>query len=240
LEPHVRELLRIEATRTMIINSAVRASSTQESQLQNIWMNDISGSYNPDSCLDALRAKLAPADSIAAPKKGTERSCAAVLVPLFRRNGGLHVLYTRRSDRLVSHRGQVAFPGGRFDHRFDRDLLEAALREAQEEVGIEPDTVEVLGSFEGLRTHSTDIMVTPFVGVIPDLCTWTPDPREVADVFDVPLKVLSDSRYRGTYRWQRDGLLSEHPAIRYGAQVIWGLTYSLTLNFLRILETVRA
>ncbi|MGH8013085.1 MAG: NUDIX hydrolase [Candidatus Binataceae bacterium] len=212
--------------------------------------------FNFDLFRDSLRAELAPAETIGAPKGSTERRSAAVLVPLFHRDHKPHVLYTRRSDRLVSHRGQVAFPGGRFDHRYDRDLLAAALREAQEEVGIEPDTVEVLGSFPGLRTRSTDIMVTPFVGVIPDLCTWTPDPREVADIFDVPLTALRDPHYRGVYRWQTSGefragladesrngrnslgLLSEHPAILYGDQVIWGLTYTLTLTFLAILDRI--
>ncbi|MGH7917493.1 MAG: NUDIX hydrolase [Candidatus Binataceae bacterium] len=218
-------------------------------------MNEVS--FNFELFRDVLRAELAPAGTAARPKAGTERSSAAVLVPLFHRENTPRVLYTRRSDRLVSHRGQVAFPGGRFDHRYDRDLLAAALREAQEEVGIEPDTVEVLGSFPAVRTHSTDIVVTPFVGMIPDLCTWTPNPREVADIFDVPIAALRDPRYRGVYRWRRlaerpaevtgegrngrnsEALVSEHPAILYGEQVIWGLTYSLTLSFLAILERIR-
>ncbi|MGH7931893.1 MAG: NUDIX hydrolase [Candidatus Binataceae bacterium] len=197
-------------------------------------MNDLSDIPNIRKYLSALRQKLKPADSVALPRKGAEKRAAAVLVPLFQRDGSLHVLYTRRSDRLASHRGQVAFPGGRFDHR-DRNLLDAALREAHEEVGIEPDTVEVLGTFDGRRTNSTDIMVAPFVGIVPDLCVWRPDPHEVADIFDVPLAALSDRRYRGVYRWQRNGMTSEHAAILYGGQTIWGLTYELTLKFLALL-----
>src|SRR5258708_31892027 len=80
------------------------------------------------------------------------QKAAAVLVLLLRREAGLHVLYTRRADHLSSHRGQVAFPGGRFDRR-DPHLLAAALRETHEEVGIAPDQVEVLGSLEGRETR---------------------------------------------------------------------------------------
>jgi 8-oxo-dGTP pyrophosphatase MutT (NUDIX family) len=183
--------------------------------------------------LERLRRKLQRADAVPPPPPGTERKAAAVLVPIFRRDGHLHVLYTRRSDRMASHRGQVAFPGGRFD-RSDPHLLAAALREAYEEVGIEPQSVEVLGAFEGLRTHSTDILVTPFVGVVRGAPRWRADPREVAEIFDVPLAALRERRYRGEYRWRNNGSISHHPAILYGGQVIWGLTYSLTLSFLEL------
>ena len=183
--------------------------------------------------LDRLRRKLQRADAVPKPLPGTERKAAAVLVPIFRRDGDLRVLYTRRSDRMASHRGQVAFPGGRFD-RSDPHLLAAALREAYEEVGIEPQSVEVLGAFEGRRTHSTDILVTPFVGLVRGTPQWRADPSEVAEIFEVPLTALSDRRYRGNYRWRNNGLLTTHPAILYGGQTIWGLTYALTLSFLEL------
>jgi 8-oxo-dGTP pyrophosphatase MutT (NUDIX family) len=165
---------------------------------------------------------------------GAGLKAAAVLVPILRRDGQLHLLYTRRSDRLASHRGEVAFPGGRFDRR-DPHLLAAALREAYEEVGIEPQEVDVLGTFEGRRTHSTDIMVTPFVGLVRGTPELRPDPKEVAEIFDVPLSVLANPRYRGTYHWRRNGTTSDRPAILYQGQVIWGLTYELTMRFLELL-----
>lgn len=183
--------------------------------------------------LESLRRKLVRADAVPAPAAGSERKAAAVLLPLVERNGELHLLYTRRSDRLASHRGQVAFPGGRFDRR-DLNLLSAALRETHEEVGIEPHRVEVLGSFEGQRTHSTDIMVTPFVGMVEGAPDLRPDTKEVAEIFQVPLNALADRQYRGHYRWQNNGYTTRHPAIIYGGQVIWGLTYALTLKFLAL------
>jgi 8-oxo-dGTP pyrophosphatase MutT (NUDIX family) len=187
--------------------------------------------------LDGLRRKLKGVETVAAPAPD-DRKSAAVLVPLMHREGGgLDVLYTRRSDRLASHRGQVAFPGGRFDRR-DSDLMAAALRETHEEVGIPPELVRVLGTFPGRRTNATDIAVTPFVGLIEGDPILKPDPREVADIFRVPLEALSDPRYRGSYRWTREGhsRATDFPAIHYAGQIIWGLTYSLTLTFLNLLN----
>jgi 8-oxo-dGTP pyrophosphatase MutT (NUDIX family) len=196
-------------------------------------MNEADGIPGLARYLDRLRGKLRRADAAPPPLPGAERKAAAVLAPIFLRDGDLHVLYTRRSDRLASHRGQVAFPGGRFDRR-DPHLLATALREAYEEVGIEPQAVEVLGWFEGQRTRSTDILVTPFVGFVRGNPRWRADPKEVAEIFDVPLKALGERRYRGHYRWSNDGRTTVHPAILYGGQTIWGLTYSLTLRLLEI------
>jgi 8-oxo-dGTP pyrophosphatase MutT (NUDIX family) len=196
-------------------------------------MNDSVTHPDAGEYLDRLRLKLRRADAVERPLPGTELKAAAVLLPLLRDATEIRLLYTRRSDRLASHRGEVAFPGGRFDRR-DPHLLAAALREAYEEVGIEPQSVDVLGSFEGRRTHSTDIMVTPFVGVVQGSPTLRPDPKEVAEIFEVPLAALSDPRYRGAYRWQRNGSTSHRPAILYHGQVIWGLTYELTMRFLEL------
>jgi 8-oxo-dGTP pyrophosphatase MutT (NUDIX family) len=196
---------------------------TESAQLPNL------GEY-----LDRLRLKLKRADAVEPPQPGTERKSAAVLVPLIHREGELHVLYTRRSDRLANHRGEVAFPGGRFDRR-DPHLLAAALREAYEEVGIAPHIVDVLGSFEGRRTHSTNIMVTPFVGMVQGTPQLRPDPKEVAEIFQVPLSALADPRYRGAHRQEGNGAPSHRPAILYQRQVIWGLTYELTMHFLELI-----
>jgi 8-oxo-dGTP pyrophosphatase MutT (NUDIX family) len=183
--------------------------------------------------LTRLREKLARPEAVPLPARGAVKKAAAVMVPLLRRERGLHILYTRRSDRLSSHPGQVAFPGGRFDRR-DPHLLAAALRETHEEVGIAPDSIEVLGSFEGRETRATEIFVTPFVGIVHGPVAMRPDPKEVAEIFEVPLAALSDRRYRGEYKWSNNGSTSYHPAILYDGQIIWGLTYYLTLRFLEI------
>ncbi len=188
--------------------------------------------------LDRLRRRLTPAESVPPPRTGAGR-VAAVLAPLIVRDGAIDVLYTRRSDRIASHRGQVAFPGGGFDRR-DKDLMATALRETHEEVGLDPAAIHVLGSFPGRRTFATNIDVTPFVGVIYGTPALRADPREVADIFTVPLHALSDSRHRGQHRMNRDGTASAYPAILYGGQVIWGLTYHLTLTLLDLFSGARA
>jgi hypothetical protein len=107
------------------------------------------------------------------------------------------------------------------------------LRETHEEVGIEPQTIEVLGSYDSRRTHSTDILVTPFVGIVRGVPQFRPDPKEVAEIFEVPLESLRDQRYRGIYKWE-SGYVSNRPAILYHGQTIWGLTYELTVRFLQL------
>jgi len=197
-------------------------------------MNESAKLPNIGDYIERLRFRLQRADAVKRPQPGTELKAAAVLVPLLHREGELHVLYTRRSDRLASHRGEVAFPGGRFDRR-DPHLLAAALRETHEEVGIEPQAVDVLGSFEGRRTRSTNIMVTPFVGMVHGTPDLRPDPKEVAEIFQVPLSALADPRYRGAHRSHGNGAASHRPAILYQQQVIWGLTYELTMRFLELI-----
>jgi len=163
------------------------------------------------------------------------RNAAAVLVPLFERAGEMHVVYIRRSDHVESHRGQVAFPGGRVDPK-DRTLLDAALREAHEEVGIPPREVQVLGGFSAAQTTTTGIIVAPFVGVIPSTLPLTPDPHEVAEIFDVPLSALRDPACRGDYQWNQNGTVRRFPAILYGGQTIWGLTLRITERLLKVLK----
>jgi 8-oxo-dGTP pyrophosphatase MutT (NUDIX family) len=179
-----------------------------------------------------LRKGLEPADRLARHRTGAGRG-AAVLMPLFELDGDLHVVFIRRSDHVESHRGQVAFPGGRVDPT-DETLLQTALREAQEEVGIDPASVDVLGGIEGTVARTSEIYVTPFIGVIPAADGLRADPREVAAIFFVPMSALEDSTCRGTYRFRRDsGEVTEHPAIFYNDQVIWGLTLRFTEEVLR-------
>jgi len=167
--------------------------------LRDLPMHEAREIPNIRDYLESLRLKLAAVESVPLPAPD-DRKSAAVLVPLMHREGALEVLYTRRSDRLASHTGQVAFPGR--------------------------------------RTNATDIAVTPFVGVIEGDPQLRRDPKEVAEIFHVPLQALSDPRYRGSYRWKRNGTSSDYPAILYAGQVIWGLTYSLTLTFLQLIDGI--
>ncbi|HEY9156957.1 CoA pyrophosphatase [Candidatus Binatus sp.] len=189
--------------------------------------------------VETIRRKLSTVTPVPRAALANKSNAAAVLMPLFERAGGLHVIYIRRSDHVASHRGQVAFPGGRVDP-VDATLLDAALREAHEEVGIHPSTVEVVGAFPTMQTTTSGIVVAPFVGVIPSDAPLRPQISEVAEIFDVPLTALRDPKFRGEYEWKSDGPAgrsSKFPAILYRGQVIWGLTLRITLNLLELLET---
>jgi len=190
--------------------------------------------------IDSLRRALLqhdPDDRLA--YNGNDKA-AAVLVPMVRRHNDLHLVYIRRSDAVASHRGQVAFPGGRVDPT-DATLLHTALREAHEEVGIHPEVVDVLGGFPTIKTIASGIRVAPFVGVLKEPVIYRIQEREVAEVFEVPLHALSDPKYRGQYSWRRDDTrtTSNYPAILYAGQTIWGLTLRITESLIDLMGIER-
>jgi 8-oxo-dGTP pyrophosphatase MutT (NUDIX family) len=120
---------------------------------------------------------------------------AAVLCALFDEDGEAHVVLTRRSARLRSHTGEVSFPGGRLED--GEAPLAAALREAAEEIGLEPATVEILGQLSPLSTFANRSLITPFVGALPGRPALHPNPLEVERAFDVPLAgLVADGVYR--------------------------------------------
>lgn len=190
--------------------------------------------------IEKLRRVLHKTDPDDRPAYDAVTRAAAVLVPIVHRDDDLHLVFIRRSDSVESHRGQVAFPGGRVDPT-DTTLLHTALREAHEEVGIEPHLVDVLGGFPTMSTVSSGMRVAPFVGLLKRPVDYRIQEVEVAQVFEVPLRVLADPSYRGQYEWRRDKdrQSSNFPAIFYAGQTIWGLTLRITENLLDIMEIPR-
>lgn len=164
-------------------------------------------------------------------------SPAAVLIPLFKHERAWHVLFTRRTETVESHRGQVSFPGGRIEED-DRDSIHAALREAEEEIGLRPEDVQVLGCMAPLLTNS-EYWVTPVVGVIPWPYSFRTNPVEVATVFDIPLDWLIDASNRETRDWHRPETGDWHKVIffqPFGGEVVWGITARITVDLLALLE----
>jgi 8-oxo-dGTP pyrophosphatase MutT (NUDIX family) len=154
---------------------------------------------------------------------------AAVLVGLIRRESGLSVLYTERSPDLRSHSGQIAFPGGKIDPT-DEDAAAAALREAGEEVDLEPRDAQVIGYMPTYYTGS-NYLITPVVAVVEPSRPFVPNPQEVRAVFEVPLEWIMDIRNFGTHRIHRNGREHTTPQIVHGEFVIWGITANLTRRF---------
>jgi 8-oxo-dGTP pyrophosphatase MutT (NUDIX family) len=153
---------------------------------------------------------------------------AAVLVPLVRREPGITVLLTQRTDDMPSHAGQIAFPGGR-PQASDADAVATALREAEEEVGLARSFVDVIGAVDHYRT-GTGYEITPIVGIVRPGFTTRADPREVADVFEVPLEhFLDEKNHRLASRlWQ--GRERFYYAMPYGERYIWGATAGMLKN----------
>lgn len=148
---------------------------------------------------------------------------AAVLVALFEEAGEARVVLTRRSTRLRSHTGEVAFPGGRLEE--GEEPLVGALREAAEEIGLDPTSVEVLGQLSPLATVSGGVTVTPFVGALPGRPVLRPNPLEVAAAFDVALsELLADAVYRQE-RWDLPGMPDrDMHFFELAHDTVWGAT----------------
>lgn len=153
------------------------------------------------------------------PEKDYRR--AAVLVGLIDRGDDYGVLLTLRPDTMPSHAGQVAFPGGRIEP--GETALAAALREANEEVGVDPPTVEVLGQGDTYLT-GTGFAISPFVGLLPPDFSPIPHAREVADVFETPLSFLMDAANHQRHEREYKGVLRAYYAMPHNGRYIWGAT----------------
>lgn len=162
---------------------------------------------------------------------------AAVLIGLIAAHGSPQVILTRRADTLARHTGQVALPGGRLDP--GETPVQAALREAWEEVGLDPDLVRPLGLAGSYRTV-TDYLITPVVGWIDRAPRLTPAPQEVADVFTVPLDHLLDPANHVRGHHDVDGERRWFWTIAWGDRVIWGATAGILREFALRLSTLEA
>ncbi|MGQ0696949.1 MAG: CoA pyrophosphatase [Panacagrimonas sp.] len=147
---------------------------------------------------------------------------AAVLAPVLRDADGYSMLLTRRAEHLSSHKGQISFPGGGRDAT-DVSAAANALREAQEEVGLDPALVEVIGYLDEYPTISR-YTVTPVVGIVQGPVTLQADPSEVAEVFQVPLEIVLDPHAYQRRSLSREGLIVPFHELNWNGYRIWGAT----------------
>lgn len=159
---------------------------------------------------------------------------AAVLVPLFEKEGTAHILLTKRTDRVEQHKGQISFPGGAFDYK-DLDCLTTALRETEEEIGLEMDSIEIWGELDDTITV-TRYKVCPYVGLIPYPYPFRLSPFEVERLIELPLDLLLEpARLReGPFTWE--GMTFMNYFIEYEGDTIWGATARILKNFVEVVR----
>ena len=186
-----------------------------------------------------LRDQLERSLSKLEPKVETEWDAtpAAVLIPLYQEHGDWKLLFTRRTDSVDVHAGQVSFPGGQIEDS-DVSIVATALREAQEEIGLNPEDVETLGQLNPLFTV-TQFLITPVVGVIPWPYPLQTSPTEVARTFGVPIRWLADPSNLEVK--ERDPMvpgrsIQVYYFKEYEGETIWGVTARITVNLLQMLD----
>ena len=162
-----------------------------------------------------------------------EPRAAAVLVPLVDRTAGLTILLTQRTEHLARHAGQIAFPGGRVEEG-DADAVAAALRETEEEIGLDRRHVEPVGQLDRYVTR-TGFTVTPVVGIVSLPFELKLDPSEVADSFEVPLDFILDPANRQRHSAEYQGVARYFYAFPYGERYIWGATAGMLVNLAELL-----
>ena len=188
------------------------------------------------SLTDALRGVLLdPAHATTLSVHG--RVEAAVLAALYVEHGELHAIFTRRRSDLRSHPGEISFPGGRRDE--GEELTFTALREAEEEIGLDRDAVQLLGALTPVPTIATNYAVYPFVGMIEPGSTWTPSAFEVDEVIELRLTDLRAARTRR--RLSHRGIPFRTDVYDVGEQrVIWGATARIVSDLLARVDPLLA
>ncbi|MCG8672304.1 MAG: CoA pyrophosphatase [Pseudomonadales bacterium] len=176
--------------------------------------------------LDQIRTKLSPPNFDNSPQ---DRREAAVLIPLTDQTTPDLVL-TRRAAHMNSHAGEVAFPGGKKDPE-DLTIIDTALRESHEEIGLAPRDVEVIGAMRPAKSKF-GLMVTPIVGVIHPEQSFIPNEEELDHIFTVPLNYFLDNLPTDIHRATYEGKTFEVPCYNYEGNIIWGLTAYFIADFM--------
>src|SRR5262245_46498576 len=198
-------------------------------------MSDSDTTLSPSPALTGwmaeIQGRLAAHESLGPIEPGPLRR-AAVLIPLFVRDGQLWVLFTRRTETVEHHRGQISFPGGG-EEADDANLVETALRETEEEIGLARSDAIVLGSLSPIATV-TDFYVEPFVAAIPQPYVFRPQPAEIAEILEVPVRDLLDPRILEKRKLPH----REEPVLFYhhGSNVIWGATARMLAELLDVIR----
>jgi len=183
---------------------------------------------------EELRTRLAATAHEPSPARLRGETEAAVLVPLYVRDEELHAVFTKRREDLRRHPGEISFPGGRRDHP-DEELATTALREAEEEIGLAPAEVELLGTLAPVSTFVTGYLIYPHVGLIEPIA-WKPSPNEVELVLELSLPALLDGYAQRPIT--RRGFTFETDTYVVGDHLIWGATARILGDLLKRLGSL--
>lgn len=157
---------------------------------------------------------------------------SAVLVPIYNKEGQCHILFTHRTEKVKEHKGQISFPGGA--RQGGESLLETALRESHEEIGLSPADVEVLGELDDTVTIFSNFIVTPFVGIIPWPHNLKTDGWETDEIIEVPITALLDKKSREKKNEVVEGRAVTSYFYNHKGRVIWGATARILHQFLEL------
>lgn len=181
-----------------------------------------------------LSTQLQPAADWPEASSGEHHTAAAVLVPIVARDASASLLLTRRTDHLHHHPGQISFPGGRVEQG-DESATMTALRETEEEVGLNPQRVEVLGTLPDYFT-GTGFRITPVVGLVRPPFELTLDSFEVAEAFEVPLTHFLDPTNHQRLSREFQGRVRHFYAMPYNDYYIWGATAGIIMSLYRVMR----
>jgi len=161
---------------------------------------------------------------------------SAVLVPVFYKEGELYILFTKRSFKVMHHRGQVSFPGGAFSEA-DSSLQETALRESWEEIGLNPDDVRLIAELDDTLTTTSNYIIKPFLGLIPYPYDFTINPNEIAEIFEVPVSAMvNKANFKQESQGNEDGMEDVY-FYKYKGKIIWGATANILKQILDTIES---
>ena len=157
------------------------------------------------------------------------RRPAAVLMPVYKKQGQHHILFTKRTENVMTHKGQISFPGGVYEEK-DGTLVNTALRESDEEIGLRPQVVEVVGELDDTPSVESNYVITPFIGFIPWPYQFKLNDKEVDSIIEVPIPALLDKR--SLIKENRSGSIVN--SYYYQGHIIWGATARILEQFLDI------
>jgi len=165
----------------------------------------------------------------------TKRKQAAVLIPLYIKDGQYYILFIQRTDRVRDHKNQISFPGGACED-IDTCLADTAIREAEEEIGLDHNCVSIVGQLDDMATAGTNYVISPVVGFFPYPCSFKVDQFETEEIIEVPISALLKDNCCEDGTALVDGKTVDSYFYHYNDKVIWGATARILKQFLAIIS----